>query len=61
MADEISENEIMPFGKYKGEKLANVPASTLLYYYNQDIVTYGPVYKYIYQNYGDLCVLAKRE
>jgi hypothetical protein len=28
---ELTDNSLMPFGQYKGQKLANVPASYLLY------------------------------
>lgn len=30
----LDDNSIMPFGKHKGEKLANVPAGYLLYMYD---------------------------
>ena len=30
----LDDNSLMPFGKYKDEKLANVPASYLLYAYD---------------------------
>lgn len=31
----MNDNSIMPFGKYKGIKLINVPASYLLWLYSQ--------------------------
>ena len=31
---ELDDNSIMPFGKHKGEKMANVPASYLLWLYD---------------------------
>lgn len=31
----MNDNSIMPFGKHKGKKLANVPAQYLLWLYNQ--------------------------
>jgi len=31
----MNDNSIMPFGKYKGTKLINVPASYLLWLYSQ--------------------------
>ena len=30
----MNDESLMPFGKYKGQKLANVPADYLLYIYN---------------------------
>jgi len=30
----MNDNDIMPFGKFKGLKMANVPAKYLLYFYN---------------------------
>ncbi|HUR11201.1 MAG TPA: DUF3820 family protein [Flavitalea sp.] len=30
----MNENTLMPFGKYKGQKLANVPAGYLLWLYD---------------------------
>lgn len=32
----LTDNDLMPFGKYKGEKLANVPASYLLWLYDNN-------------------------
>lgn len=37
----MDDNSIMPFGKHKGEKLANVPASYLLWLYQQGISHHG--------------------
>lgn len=31
MIPELTDNSLMPFGKYKGQKMANVPASYLLW------------------------------
>jgi hypothetical protein len=31
MLPELTDNSLMPFGKYQGEKLANVPARYLLF------------------------------
>lgn len=49
MSHEISDETIMPFGKYKGEFIANVPAKTLLYYYD-NYNLHGDVKLYIDQN-----------
>lgn len=32
----MDDSTVMPFGKYRGEKLANVPASYLLWLYDQN-------------------------
>lgn len=32
---ELTDESIMPFGKHKGEKMANVPASYLLWIYDE--------------------------
>jgi len=32
----MNDESIMPFGRYKGQKLANVPASYLLWCYDQE-------------------------
>lgn len=45
----LTDDSIMPFGKYKGTKLANVPASYLLYFYHEEKV-YGDLKKYIEDN-----------
>jgi len=45
----MDDNSLMPFGKHKGEKLANVPDSYLLYIYQQGWAK-GPLKKYIEEN-----------
>jgi len=45
----ISDRTIMPFGKHKGEKLANVPASYLLYLLDNG-KCYGALKQYIEDN-----------
>ena len=45
----MTDESIMPFGKYKGEKLANVPAEYLLWLYENNKV-YGGIEKYIADN-----------
>lgn len=32
---ELTDESLMPFGKHKGEKMANVPASYLLWIYDE--------------------------
>ena len=44
--DQFDDNSIMPFGKYKGEKMANIPAEYLLWLYENGNV-YGNVKQYI--------------
>lgn len=39
----------MPFGKYEGQKMANVPASYLLWLYSEG-KCYGEVKEYIEEN-----------
>lgn len=52
---EITDNSEMPFGKYKGKKMINVPAPYLLWLYNNSCTHQG-VKKYIIDN---LLVLKK--
>lgn len=49
---EYTDNSPMPFGKYKGDNLGNVPASYLLYLYSQGIneILYPELKKYIEEN-----------
>lgn len=56
----MTDNSIMPFGKYKGEKLANVPADYLLYMYHLGKL-YGELKKYIENNMDVLKIEADRE
>lgn len=51
----FDDNSIMPFGKYKGVAMANVPASYLLWLYDQDCRTQSTqVYEYIKEHYDIL-------
>ena len=34
--EKIMDNSLMPYGKYKGKKMANIPASYLLWMYRND-------------------------
>ena len=45
----MTDESIMPFGKYKGQKLANVPASYLLWLYDNN-KCFGELKKYIEEN-----------
>lgn len=47
----MTDNDPMPFGKYKGDKLANVPASYLIWLYdNEKCYSYLKLAKYIKDN-----------
>ena len=45
----MNDESIMPFGKYKGEKLANVPPSYLLWLFDEG-KCYGELRTYIADN-----------
>lgn len=45
----MTDESIMPFGKHKGEKLANVPPSYLLWLYDEG-KCYGELWGYIAEN-----------
>lgn len=45
----MTDESIMPIGKYKGEKMANVPASYLLWLYENGNI-YGELKQYITDN-----------
>lgn len=50
----MTDQDLMPFGKYKGEKMENVPASYLLWLRDQgcsDLLVRG----YIEENFTVLC------
>lgn len=45
----MDDNSLMPFGKHKGEKMANVPSEYLIWCYDQEWCR-GDVKSYIQQN-----------
>jgi uncharacterized protein (DUF3820 family) len=45
----MDDNSLMPFGKYKAEKMANIPPEYLLWLYDND-KCYGDVKNYIFKN-----------
>lgn len=45
----LSDISLMPFGKYKGKKMANVPSDYLLWLYNKGLQE-GDVKTYIEEN-----------
>lgn len=46
----MNDNSLMPFGKYKGTKLCNVPASYLMWLLIQDLKHWPDLKKYIEEN-----------
>lgn len=48
------DEDLMPFGKHKGEKLLNVPASYLLWLWDQRPMSDKRLEEYIYQNMNAL-------
>ena len=46
----MEDNSIMPWGKHKGDKMINVPASYLLWLYENDKCGFGDVFHYIKDN-----------
>ena len=59
MAD-LTDNSYMPFGKYKGDKMADVPASYLIWLYDNSKCSME-VLKYIHKNHDVLVAQAKKE
>ena len=49
----LNDDSLMPNGKYKGEKMANVPAKYLLWCYENGKCNYL-VSKYVHNNYDIL-------
>lgn len=58
MAEEFTDNTPMPFGKYKGQALANVPAEYLMYLYDNNKVI-GHLKNYIEDNKDVLAIELK--
>lgn len=55
----MDDNSIMPFGKYEGEKLANIPASYLIWVSEQGWCK-GELKAYIDDNMDSLIQEAKK-
>jgi uncharacterized protein (DUF3820 family) len=49
----MTDNDTMPFGKYKGEKMANIPADYLVWLYENG-KCFGEVKNYLDENIDDL-------
>ena len=45
----MNDESLMPFGKYKGEKMANVPPDYLIWLYDNN-KCYGQLKDYIFDN-----------
>jgi len=56
----LTDNSIMPFGKYKGQVLANIPASYLIWIFENNKCT-PDVAKYINENLDVLKEEIKRD
>jgi len=56
----LIDNSLMPFGKYKGTKMANVPASYLIWIYENNKCSIE-VIKYVRENLDVLKEESKRE
>jgi len=52
----MDDNSLMPFGKFKGVKLANVPAWYLLWLYNENKCN-GDLKEYIKENLDVLTIV----
>ena len=56
----LTDNSLMPFGKHKGTKMANVPASYLIWIYENNKCSIE-VIKYVRENLDVLKEESKRE
>ena len=50
MKSNYTDEDLMPFGKYKGWKLANVPAEYLIWLYENNRAGDGALFYYIKNN-----------
>ena len=60
IGDPFTDEDLMPFGKWKGTKMANIPADYLLWMYDNDKL-YSPVKKYVEENMNGLKAEKKDE
>ena len=49
----MTDESLMPYGKYQGEKLANIPAGYLIWMYDNDKLI-GSLKKYVEENMAAL-------
>lgn len=60
----MTDNDLMPFGKYQGQKMANVPARYLKYLLDEGIVSVHSrrkVFRYIEDNIDSIEFEIERE
>jgi hypothetical protein len=57
---ELTDNSIMPFGEYKGKKLANVPDEYLIFIY-ENFNLYPNLRKYIEDNMNSILANIERK
>lgn len=55
----MNDNSLMPYGQYKGDKMLNVPASYLIWLYEND-KAFGDVLAYIKENLDVLKMQVKQ-
>lgn len=55
----LKDDSLMPYGKYSGRQMADVPANYLLYLYDEKIC-YGSVKEYIFDNLDVLRLEVKK-
>lgn len=60
MKNALTDKDPMPFGKHKGQKMINVPASYLLWLWDDPMFKTGDVHEYIKDNLDVLQAQAKK-
>ena len=53
----LTDKSLMPYGKHQGEKLANIPASYLIWMYDNERLT-GSLERYVEENMD--CLLKEK-
>ena len=56
----MTDESIMPFGKYKGEQLQDVPETYLIWLYENG-VCFGELKRYIEENMSDMKKIIERD
>jgi len=59
--DKLTNNSLMPFGKHKGKKMANVPYTYLLWLWRESNNKSGNVFDYIRENLDALKAEEKQD
>lgn len=57
----LTDNDQMPWGKYKNTKMTNVPSEYLIWLYENDKAGTGDVRRYIFENLAVLREEVKRK